>query len=68
MYAKLEQILLLAATNNNYSSQLKEVAEFYKDDFNSSELENQLEIISQINIDVAGDSITLQDIYKHIKS
>ena len=39
MYAKLEQILLLAATNNNYSAELKEVVEFFKDDFNSSELE-----------------------------
>ena len=36
MYVKLEHILLLAATNNNYSTKLKEVVEFYKDDFNSS--------------------------------
>ena len=42
MYAKLEQILLLAATIINYSAQLKEVVEFYKDDFNSSELKTQL--------------------------
>ena len=30
MYAKLEQILLLAATNSNYSAELKEVVEFYR--------------------------------------
>ena len=65
VYEKLEQTLLLAATNNNYSSELKEVAEFHKDDFNSSELETQLEIFSQINFDSAGDSITFQDICKH---
>ena len=68
MYAKLEQILLLAATNSNYSAELKEVVEFYKDDFNSSELETQLEIFSQMNINGAGDSITFQDICKHIKT
>ena len=68
MYAKLGQILLQAATNKNYSSELKEVAELNKDDFNSSELETQLEMFSQMNIDGAGDSITVQDNCMHIKS
>ena len=66
MYAKLEQTLLLAATNN-YSGELKEVAEFHKDDCNISELETQV-IFSQMNFDGAEDSITFQDICKHIKS
>ena len=61
MYAKLGHILLQDATNKNYFSELKEVAELNKDDFNSSELETQLEIFSQMNIDGAGDSITFQD-------
>ena len=65
---ELKQILFLAATNENYSSELKEVVEFYEDDFNSSELETQLEIFSQMNIDSVGDSITFHDICKHIKS
>ena len=67
MYAKLEQTLLLAATTNNYSGELKEVAEFHKDDFNSSELETELNF-SQMNFDGAGNSITFQDICKHMKS
>ena len=58
IYAKLEQVLLLAATNGNYSRELTEVTEFYKDDFNKSDLETQLEILSQMKIDCAGDSIT----------
>ena len=67
IYAKLEQVLLLAATNGNYSRELTEVTEFYKDDFNKSDLETQLEILSQMKIDCAGDSITFQDIYKHLR-
>ena len=67
IYAKLEQVLLLAATNGNYSRELTEVTKFYKDDFNKSDLETQLEILSQMKIDCAGDSITFQDIYKHLR-
>jgi len=65
VYAKLEQVLLLAAKIGDYSSELKEVTEFYKDDFNNSELETQLEIFSQMKFDCAGDNITFQDICKH---
>ena len=43
MYAKLEQVILLAVKNRNYSSELEEVIDFYGDDFNKSELETQLE-------------------------
>ena len=60
IYTKLEQILLQAATNNNYSTELKEVVEFHKDDFNSLELEIELEIFSQMNINAAGNSITFK--------
>lgn len=58
----------MAATNGNYSSELKEVVEFYKGDFNKSELETQLEIFNQMKIDAAGDAITFLDICKHVKA
>ena len=67
IYAKLEQVLLLAARNGNFSSELKEVTEFYKDNFNTSELHTQLEIFGGMKIDCAGDNITFLDICKHIK-
>ena len=67
-YAKLEQALLLAITNGDYSRELTEVAEFYKDDFNKSELETQHEIFSQMEIDLAGDAITFRDIHKHLRT
>ena len=57
----------MAATNGNYSTELTEVTEFYKDDFNKSDIETQLEIFSQMKIHCAGDSITFQDIYKHLR-
>jgi len=47
----------LAATYGDYSRELTEVAEFFKDDFNKSELETQLEIFSQMKIDYVGDTI-----------
>lgn len=68
MYAKLEQVLLLAATKEDYSSELQEVVGFYRDDFDRSDLETQLEIFSQMEIEPAGDSLQFRDVHKHLKS
>ena len=47
------QILLLAATNGCYTSEVQCVVDFYGDDFNKSELETQLEVFSQMEIDLS---------------
>jgi hypothetical protein len=57
MYAKLEQVLRLAAKNISYSAELQEVVDFCRDDFNKSELETER----------AGDSLSFRDIHKHLK-
>ena len=55
--AKLEQMLVLAIRNGNYYSELKEVTEFYKDNFNKSEIEIQLEVFGQMKIDYVEDNM-----------
>lgn len=55
-------MLVLAIRNGNYYSELKEVTEFYKDNFNKSEIEIQLEVFGQMKIDYVEDNITFQDI------
>ena len=42
MYALLEQVLLKAAKHNEYKEELKEVIQFYKEDFGESLLRLQL--------------------------
>ena len=55
-------MLLLAIRNGNYYNELKEVTEFYKDNFNKSEIEIQLEVFGQMKIDYAEDNITFINI------
>ena len=42
IYANLEQVILLAAKNENYSNEHEDVVDLYGDDFNKLELETQL--------------------------
>ena len=68
MYAKLEQVVLLAAKNGNYSSELQEVVELYGDEFNKSELETQFEGFSQMEAAHCMNAITFKDVHKHLQS
>ena len=68
MYAKLEQVIPLAAKNGNYSSELQEVIDLYRDDFNKSVFETQLEVFSQMEAAHSSDSVTCKDVHKHLKS
>ena len=68
IYAKLENLLIQAAKKENYSSTLKEVMEFYQEDFNQSDLETQLEVFSNMDINVGSPSITFHDVHEHFKS
>ena len=68
IYARLEQVILLAATNRDYTNEVEGVVDFYGDDFNKSELETQLEVFSHMEIECAGDSLTFRDVLKHLKS
>ena len=43
IYSNLEELLLKAANGENYSRELDEVAEFYGNDFDKSELITQLQ-------------------------
>ena len=67
MYAKLEQLLLLAATQKDYSQTLQEVLDFYGLDFNASELETHLELLGHMDIECAGNELTFRDIH-HISN
>jgi hypothetical protein len=58
MYAKLQQILLLAASQKDYSPILREVVHFYGSDFNASELE----------IKCARNELTFRDVHAHFTS
>lgn len=67
MHAKLEQVLVLAAVNGDYSNEHKQVVTFHGDDFNKSELETHLELLGQMEVEHVGDLITFHDVYKHLK-
>ena len=68
IYAKMEQVLILAAMKGNYNEELQTVLEFYQNDFCKSELESQLEILGQMNISKTGDKISFLDVRSHLKS
>ena len=62
MHAMLEQVILLAAKKDDYSSELQSVLEFYGEDFNRHELETQLQIFKEMEIACAGYSFTIRAI------
>ena len=68
MYAKLEQLLLLAATQKDYSQILREVVNFYGSDFNASELQTHLELLSHMDIECARHELTFRDVHAHFTS
>ena len=48
MYSALQNLLLLAAKNEDYEETLKLVLDFYKDDFNENCLKSQLLMFKSI--------------------
>ena len=50
LYSMMEQLLIKATSNGEYSMELKEVTDFYQADFNKSELVTQLQLLSCMDI------------------
>ena len=48
MYSNLQDLLMLAANNDDYDDKLKAILDFYKDDFNENSLKSQLKTFSTI--------------------
>ena len=69
-YQNLEDLLLKAANNNDYSTELQSILHFYGNDFNENELLTQLQIITSsfTTEQHQGEVITLQDIILFFKS
>lgn len=68
MYSTLEQLLIKACTDEDYSVELQQVTELYSADFNKSELATQLQLLSCMDIKVAKESIAFRDIHIHFQS
>ena len=64
MYAKMEEVLILAASRRDYSQTLKE---FYGSYFNASGLDTQLVLLGHMDIENAEGEITFRDIHKYFK-
>ena len=48
------QVLIKACTKKDYSRELKKITDLFQDDFNKSELDTQLHLLSVMNIKIAG--------------
>ena len=48
MYSNLQDLLMLAARNEDYDDKLKAILDFYKEDFNEDSLKSQLKTFSTI--------------------
>jgi len=68
MYSTLEQLLIKAHTDEDYSAGLQQFTELYGADFNKSELATQLQLLSCMDIKIAKESITFRDIHIHFQS
>ena len=68
LYSMLEQLLIKASSKGDYTVELKEVTDFYSADFNKSELETQLQLLSCMDIKCSKQSITFKDIHNHFQS
>ena len=68
IYAKVEELLLLAANKKSCSHKVKEITDFYGSDFNASELQLQLELFAQMDVQPARQTITFSDIHQYFKS
>ena len=67
IYRNLESLLLKAANKEDYSAELREVMNFYGDDFNESELSTQL-LIFGTNFATETHTITLQHALAFLQS
>ena len=67
VYANME-LLTKACSNIDYSPELQEVTDLSHKDFNKSELESHLQLLSCMEIDIQGDYITFSDIHRHFQS
>ena len=68
IYSNLEQLLIKTYSKKDYSQELKEITDLFHADFNKLELETQLQLLSVMNIETAGQTITFRDIHKHFQS
>ena len=69
IYRNLESLLLKAANQENYSTELQEVVSFYGNDFNESELSTQLQLFgTHFAQESQNDKITLQEVLKFLQS
>jgi len=68
MYSTLEQLLIKACTDEDYSAELQQVTELYGADFNKSQLATQLQLLSCMDIKIAKESIMFRDSHIHFQS
>ena len=66
--ANLEQVLIKACTQEDYSKELEEVTQFFHADFDKSLLKTQLELLRCMDIEKSGQFITFHDIHTSIFS
>ena len=67
LYSMMEQLLIKATTNGDYSMELKEITDFYPTDFSKSDLQSQLQLSSCMDIKPSTNSITFKDIHNHFQ-
>ena len=69
IYRNLESLLLKAANQENYSTELQEVIAFYGNDFNESELSTQLQIFgTNFAREAQPGKVTLQEVFTFLRS
>ena len=67
LYSMMEQLLIKATTNGDYSMELKEVTDFFPTDFSKSELQSLLQLLSCTDIKSLTNSISFKDIHNHFQ-
>ena len=65
--ANIELLLIKASSKGDYSNELQDVTEFFNNDFNKSELETHLQLLSCIDTKYWRESLTFLDICKHFR-
>ena len=65
MYSNLQDLLMLAARNEDYDDKLKAILDFYKEDFNEDSLKSQLKTFSTIYPRKEG--LVMTDIIQYFK-
>ena len=68
LVCELEQVLVLATMNEDNSSELQAVVEFYRDDFNKLQHECHIELFSQMEIEHDRNAGTFKDIFENLKA